>query len=141
MLKLKGLAAAEDLNGFMDEGTEFLGELRFRDTFRVDGRVRGRIVSDNTLVVGEAGRVEADIDCGIVSIRGQVVGRIQGRQRIELLAGARVQGTLVSPKLVIEDGAFFQGDCEMAPAGLRPAHAPGASLKPAREPDAGPRLA
>jgi cytoskeletal protein CcmA (bactofilin family) len=138
MLKLKGLAAAEDLNGFMDEGTEFLGELRFRDTFRVDGRVRGRIVSDNTLVIGEAGRVEADIDCGIVSIRGQVVGRIQGRQRIELLAGARVQGTLVSPKLVIEDGAFFQGDCEMAPAGPRPAHAPSASLRPAREPGAAP---
>jgi cytoskeletal protein CcmA (bactofilin family) len=116
MIKLKGLAAAEDLNGFMDEGTEFLGELRFRDTFRVDGRVRGRIVSENTLVVGETGRVEAEVDCGIVSIRGRVNGRIQGRLRIELLAGARVTGTLISPKLVIEDGAFFQGDCEMAPA-------------------------
>jgi cytoskeletal protein CcmA (bactofilin family) len=115
MIKLKGLAAAEDLNGFLDEDTEFLGELRFRDTFRVDGRVRGKIVSDNTLVVGEAGRVEAEVDCGIVSIRGQVSGRIHGRQRIELLAGARVSGTLISPKLVIEDGAFFQGDCEMAP--------------------------
>ena len=125
MIKLKGLAAAEDLNGFMDEGTEFLGELRFRDTFRVDGRVRGRIVSDNTLVVGEAGRVEAEVDCGIVSIRGQVSGRIQGRQRIELLAGARVSGTLISPKLVIEDGAYFQGDCEMAPATKHPLAAAG----------------
>ncbi len=114
MIKLKGLVS-EELNGFMDEGTEFLGELRFRNTFRVDGRLRGRIVSENTLVVGESARVEADIDCGVVSIKGQVVGRVQGRQRIELLAGARVQGTLVSPKLVIEDGAVFEGDCEMAP--------------------------
>ena len=114
MIKLKGLGG-EELNGFMDEGTEFLGELRFRHTFRVDGRLRGRIVSDNTLVVGESARVEADIDCGVVSIRGLVVGRVQGRQRIELLAGARVQGTLVAPKLVIEDGAVFEGDCEMAP--------------------------
>ena len=114
MIKLKG-AASEELNGFMDEGTEFLGELRFRNTFRVDGRLRGRIVSDNTLVVGESARIEADIDCGVVSIRGSVVGHVQGRQRIELLAGARVQGTLVAPKLVIEDGAVFEGDCEMAP--------------------------
>jgi len=114
VIKLKG-AASEELNGFMDEGTEFLGELRFRNTFRVDGRLRGRIVSDNTLVVGESARIEADIDCGVVSIRGSVVGRVQGRQRIELLAGARVQGTLVAPKLVIEDGAVFEGDCEMAP--------------------------
>ncbi len=73
--------------------------------------------------------MEADIDCGVVSIRGTVSGRVHGRQRIELLAGAQVQATLVSPKLVIEDGAFFQGECEMggpprgalaAPPGPRP---------------------
>jgi cytoskeletal protein CcmA (bactofilin family) len=114
VIKLKSVGS-EELNGFMDEGTEFLGELRFRHTFRVDGRLRGRIVSENTLVVGESARVEADIDCGVVSIRGCVVGRVLGRQRIELLAGARVQGTLVAPKLVIEDGAAFEGDCQMAP--------------------------
>jgi cytoskeletal protein CcmA (bactofilin family) len=105
---------AEDLNGFMDEGTEFHGELRFRDVFRIDGRVRGRIVSENTLIVGETGTVDAEIDCGVVSIRGSVSGRVQGRQRIELLAGSRVQATLISPKLVVEEGAFFQGECEMA---------------------------
>ena len=54
MLKMKGFAA-EDLNGFLDEGTEFSGELRFRDVMRVDGRVKGRIVSDNTLIIGETG--------------------------------------------------------------------------------------
>ena len=100
----------------MDEGTEFIGELRFRDTFRIDGRLKGRIVSDNTLIVGESGQVEADIDCGVVSIRGTVSGRVQGRQRIELLAGSRVQATLVSPRLVIEEGAFFQGECDMGAA-------------------------
>jgi cytoskeletal protein CcmA (bactofilin family) len=57
--------------------------------------------------------VEADIDCGVVSIRGSVTGRVCGRQRVELLAGARVQGTLVSPRLVIEEGATFSGDCDM----------------------------
>lgn len=121
MIKLKGVG--EGLNGFMDEGTEVLGELRFRDTLRIDGRVKGKIVSENTLIVGESANVEADIDCGVVSIRGTVTGRVHGRQRIELLAGSRVQATLVSPKLVIEDGAFFQGDCEMGAAGgaLRPA--------------------
>jgi cytoskeletal protein CcmA (bactofilin family) len=122
VIKLKGPGAAEELNGFMDEGTEFLGELRFRDTYRVDGHVRGRILSENTLVVGETGRVEADIDCGVVSIRGQVQGHVTGRQRIELLAGARVTGTLVSPKLVIEDGAFFQGDCAMSPGSATRKH-------------------
>ena len=112
MLKIKGLSA-EELNGFMDQGTEFEGELRFKDTFRIDGSVKGRIVSDHTLIVGESGRVDADIECGVVSIRGTVTGRVLGRERIELLAGSRVQATLVSPKLLIEDGAFFQGQCDM----------------------------
>jgi cytoskeletal protein CcmA (bactofilin family) len=112
MLKIKGLAA-EDLNGFLDEGTEFSGELRFRDVLRVDGRARGKIVSDNTLIIGETGQVDAEIDCGVVSIRGRVSGQVRGRQRIELLAGCRVQATLLTPKLLIEDGAFFQGDCRM----------------------------
>jgi cytoskeletal protein CcmA (bactofilin family) len=119
MLKIKGLSA-EELNGFMDQGTEFEGELRFKDTFRIDGSVKGRILSDNTLIVGESGRVDADIECAVVSIRGTVTGRVHGRERIELLAGSRVQATLVSPKLLIEEGAFFQGQCDMgekAPAG------------------------
>ena len=97
----------------MDEGTEFHGELRFRNTFRIDGTVKGRIVSENTLIVGESGEVDAEIECGVVSIRGTVSGRVQGRQRIELLAGSKVQATLVSPSLVIEEGAYFQGECEM----------------------------
>ncbi len=112
MIKLKSVAS-EDLNGFMDEGTEFHGELRFRDTFRVDGRLTGKVVSEHTLIVGESGKVDAEIDCGVVSIRGTVTGKVQGRQRIELLAGSKVQATLVSPKLVIEEGAFFQGQCDM----------------------------
>lgn len=113
----------EELNGFLDQGSELLGELRFRDTFRVDGRVRGKIVSDNTLIVGETGRVEADIDCGVVSIRGFVVGHVHSRQRIELLTDARVQKSLVAPTLVIEDGASFQGDCDMAPGARAESHA------------------
>ena len=113
MLKIKGLSA-EELNGFMDQGTEFEGELRFKDTFRIDGSVKGRIVSDNTLIVGESGRVDAEIVCGVVSIRGTVSGSVHGRERIELLAVSRVQATLVSPKLLIEDGAFFQGQCDMS---------------------------
>jgi len=120
MVRVKG-TGADGLNGFMDVGSEFVGELRFRDTFRIDGHVKGKIVSDNTLIVGETGHVEAEIDCGIVSIRGTVVGRVLGRRRIELLAGAKVMATLISPKLVIEDGAFFQGECEM---GTPDAHPP-----------------
>jgi cytoskeletal protein CcmA (bactofilin family) len=113
--KLKGLGA-EGLNGFLDHTTELVGELRFKEVFRVDGRLRGRVFSENALIIGESAIVEADIDCAVVSISGTVKGHVQGRQRLELLAGARVEGTLVSPRLVIEEGAFFQGQCDMKSA-------------------------
>jgi cytoskeletal protein CcmA (bactofilin family) len=120
-MKIKGLSGgaggaggSEELNGFMDEGSELIGELRFRDTFRIDGRLKGKVVSDNTLIVGETAHVDAEIDCGVVSIRGTVSGKVQGRQRIELLSGARVHAALASPRLVIEEGAFFQGECDMS---------------------------
>jgi cytoskeletal protein CcmA (bactofilin family) len=114
MIKIRG-SVPDDLNGFMDQGTKLHGELRFRDSFRIDGELKGRIVSENTLIVGETGNVDADIECAVVSIRGTLTGRVQARERIELLAGSRVQATLVSPRLVIEEGAFFQGDCDMSP--------------------------
>ncbi len=120
MITLKG---AEELNGFMDQGTQLRGELRFHHTFRVDGQVKGRIVSDNTLVVGETGDVDAEIECGVVSISGHVKGHVRGRERIELHTGARVEATLVSPRLIIEEGAVFQGDCDMSPAVTDPAPA------------------
>jgi cytoskeletal protein CcmA (bactofilin family) len=133
MLKLKS-PQAEDLNGFLDDGTELSGELRFRDVMRVDGRLKGKVVSDNMLIVGETAQVDAEVDCGVVSIRGRVSGKVHGRQRIELLAGCRVLATLVTPKLVIEDGAFFQGECRMGDAAARdeakppqPAGPPGAT--------------
>lgn len=111
MIKLK--TSSDELNGFMDEQTDFNGELRFGNTFRIDGRLKGKVVSDHTLIVGESAHIEAEIECGVVSIRGTVSGRVTAKEKIELLAGARVFGQLCAPRLVIEEGAFFQGDCAM----------------------------
>lgn len=101
---------SDTLNGFVDQGSEFVGELRFRDTFRVDGYIRGRVVSDQTLIVGEKGVIEGEIDCGVVSISGRVKGHIHARDRIEVLKGARVEASLDSPKLVVEEGAHLSGE-------------------------------
>ena len=47
------------LTAFIDQGSEFEGKLSFRDTVRIDGRFRGEIASENTLIVGESGEIEA----------------------------------------------------------------------------------
>src|SRR5882724_2700305 len=47
-----------DLNGFLDRGSSFHGELEFEDTMRIDGRFNGKIMSKNELIVGESAHIE-----------------------------------------------------------------------------------
>jgi cytoskeletal protein CcmA (bactofilin family) len=42
-----------------------------------------------------------------------VKGSLNANDRIEIFSLGRVTGKLVTPKLIIEEGAFFQGSCQM----------------------------
>lgn len=106
-----------ELNGFLDAGSHIQGELHFEDTFRVDGRLTGKVVSKGDLVVGERGEIDGEIEVGRVFISGTVRGSVQASQRVEITAGARAYANLKTPSLVIEDGAFFEGGCAMVRSG------------------------
>ena len=106
-----------DLNGFLDAGSHMNGELSFDDTFRVDGRLTGKVKSKGDLVVGEHGEVEGEIEVGRVYVSGTLRGTITARARIEITANGRVIGDIQAPTLVIEEGGFYEGRCTMeAPA-------------------------
>jgi cytoskeletal protein CcmA (bactofilin family) len=72
------------LNGFLDEGSHFKGELTFEDTLRIDGKFEGTIRSKHALIIGDTGDVQADIDVGSVSIDGTVRGSVPAREKIEI---------------------------------------------------------
>ena len=65
-----------ELNGFLDRGSSFKGELEFEDTMRIDGKFNGRIHSKNELIVGESAHIEGDVHVGRIAISGTVVGKI-----------------------------------------------------------------
>jgi len=106
-------SARGDLNGFLDAGSHINGELHFEDTFRVDGKLTGKVVSEGDLVVGEQGEVDGDIQVGRVFVSGVVRGSITASSRVELTAGGKVYADLATPALVIEEGAIFEGGCRM----------------------------
>lgn len=105
-----------ELNGFLDRGSSFNGDLDFEDTMRIDGRFNGRITSKNELIIGESAHVEGEIHVGRVAISGTVSGKIKADQRIEIHRSGRVYCEVETPTLVIEEGALFQGTCSMAEA-------------------------
>ena len=102
-----------DLNGFLDRGSSFKGELEFEDTMRIDGKFNGRIRSKNELIVGESAHIEGEIHVGRIAISGTVVGKIKADQRVELHRNGKVYSDIETPALIIEDGAIFQGNCVM----------------------------
>lgn len=116
-MKPKGEGAT--LNGFLDKGSHFKGELSFEETFRIDGRFEGKIRSGSELILGDTADVNAHIQVGRLSVNGKLQGEVQATERIELLARSRVLATLAAPILKVEEGAFFQGSCQMSEAGPR----------------------
>ena len=120
--KLKPSVQGRDLTAFIDEGSEIEGKYTFSGTVMLNGRFRGEIVSNDSLIVGEKGVVNASIRAGVVLINGEVVGDVMAAERVEILGSARVFGDVEAPVIVIEAGVLFEGHCRMTKA--RPAAAP-----------------
>ena len=120
---LKDHVVQDDISGFLAEGTEIQGEIRFRDILRVDGKVKGKVISEKELVVGESGEVEADIEVGILSVSGKVTGNIHVKEKMEIHPKGRVVGdlTLEKPNLVIHEGGVFEGNIDMNAGKPKPA--------------------
>ncbi|MEE9502067.1 MAG: polymer-forming cytoskeletal protein [Candidatus Aminicenantaceae bacterium] len=102
----------DKITGFFDKDTEIKGELSFKGSFRIDGHFKGKIDSDSMLIIGDSGKVDADVKIGYMVIDGEVKGNIQASERIEIHSNGRVIGTITTPKLVVEEGAYLEATCQ-----------------------------
>ena len=103
-----------EIRAFLGEGTQFKGVLSFAGAVRIDGHLEGEVIGEELLIIGEPGRVNAEIEVGTLVVSGRVHGTITARDRVELLRSSRVDGTIRTPCLVVAEGALFNGNCEMA---------------------------
>ena len=101
--------AAGEITTLLGPGASFEGKLTFDGGVRIDGRFKGEVFSDDTLVIGEGAVVEATIEIGEVIIKGTVVGNITAKRSIEIHAPGRVKGDLHTPSLQIDKGVVFEG--------------------------------
>lgn len=95
-------------------GAEFEGKLTFKGTVRIDAKFKGSIVTNDVLVVGEHARIDAEITCGTVVVEGEVNGNIKAKSAVELHRSARVRGNVETASLMVEKGAFLQGEMKMS---------------------------
>lgn len=102
-----------DIKAFLGKGSEFEGRLTFREAVRIDGNFKGEIASTDTLIIGSDGVIKAEIEVGSAIISGNVEGNIRAKDKVELHPPARVYGNIKAPRLVILEGAIFEGNCQM----------------------------
>lgn len=112
MLK-KTKGSDNEINAFVGEGASIRGTFTYSGTVRIDGRVEGEVITSGYLIIGKNAVVEANIQVGSVSVSGKVIGSIHASENIILHSSAKVYGNLYTPSLIMEDGVFFQGNCQM----------------------------
>lgn len=105
---------AKAVTSVIDTGCEFSGRIRFVGTLVLNGKFEGELVSADTLLIGEKGEVEAEIQVGTVIVSGQIKGNIIASERVEIRGSAHVYGDIESPVLILEEGVILDGRCKMS---------------------------
>ena len=102
-----------EVKAFLGQGTEFDGKLMFDGSVRIDGDFKGEILGGGTLIVGESANIEANIVVDNLLVSGDVRGSIEIKKRVEIFSTGRLLGNVKTTTFVIQEGAVFEGDCQM----------------------------
>ena len=99
--------------GFVGDVVNFTGEVCFKSMLRIDGHFSGNVISQNgTLIVSTGAEVtKAVINVAVAKINGTVEGNIRATEQLILGRTANVKGHVMSPALVVEEGAQLNGSC------------------------------
>lgn len=121
---------ASEARAHLDQGCKISGKLEFEETARIDGQIDGEVIARDGLVIGESAIVTAQITASSIIVAGTVSGEITASERIEIHASAKVSGNVTTPRLIVHEGAIFEGHCSMNAQGAKGERK---QLEPARE--------
>ena len=136
MAKQVSTATPSQVN-IIAEGTVFEGTLQADSDVRVSGRIVGKLKVTGRAVVAPEGAVDGEVSATNATIAGTVEGDLVIAERLMLGSSARVEGTIKTGRLIVEEGAIFNGECQMGQPGQlrkKPATPQGAALPRRTEP-------
>lgn len=98
----------------VDRNSAFDGTFRSQRDIRVEGDLKGTVTCEGTLFVAEGASVMATVDAEHVSVAGDLSGEIRCRGRLHIMPSGRVRAKVTTASLVIQEGALYEGQLEMA---------------------------
>ena len=97
-------------------GTVFEGDLNSEGDFRIEGTIKGTLITKGKVVIGNTGLVEGSLNCNNADVEGQIKGKLVVSETLSLRASAHVDGDVQTGKLAVEPGATFNANCQMKDA-------------------------
>ncbi len=89
------------------------GNFNSKNSIHVDGEIYGNITCEEGIIVGEKAMIRGNLIGRNILVGGKVKGNITASDKVEIEATAHVEGDLATPRLIIEEGASFEGNCQM----------------------------
>lgn len=118
------------------------GDLRGEEDLKIDGDVNGTVqLRNNTLTIGDEGKISANVYAKAVTIDGCMDGDVFGFERVSIRKNAQVNGNITAPRVSLEDGAKFKGSIEMDPKAVEAAFGANAGASGATAKGGAPRVA
>lgn len=105
---------------YMDEvtiissGVVIEGKVNSNGNIRVDGTIKGDIIAQGNLTVGDSGNIQGQLTGDVVTIGGKVEGSVNAKDKLILEAKSVLKGDIVTKVLVVEAGAVFEGKSSMS---------------------------
>ena len=103
----------------IDRFSKFDGIFHSTRDLRVEGEVKGTIDCKGVLHIAQGANVNAKIEAENISVAGDLDGDINCKGRLQILPSGRVRGKINTVTLVINEGAFYEGELEMVTAEKR----------------------
>lgn len=94
------------------EDAVITGEIVLNGGAIISGKVMGNVKASGTVRVTRTGTIEGDIEAGEATVGGTVHGNVQA-VKVVLRGDSKVHGDIVYKQLVIEEGASFEGRCDI----------------------------
>ncbi|MGE4170474.1 MAG: polymer-forming cytoskeletal protein [Candidatus Margulisiibacteriota bacterium] len=88
------------------------GDLFSTKSIRIEGEFEGTARSDSEIIVGEQGRIKANLLAKRIVIAGEVIGNIESTASLEITKTGRVYGNIKGSQLVIEAGGIYRGQVD-----------------------------
>ena len=95
------------------KGVVLKGEIHVEGTVRIDGRLDGDIQTKGQVIIGEDGLVQGTITAGTVVSSGRIKAKVMANERVQLMKTATLIGEVLTPVLLMEEGAKLQGMTDM----------------------------